>query len=317
MNYEKRRGRFVVEDHSAGGSIWELMKWQMGNRPAKWPRRLVLGDHGGPQERVLGTDLHATWIGHSTVLLQTNGLNILTDPFLSMRASPVPFAGPRRVRQAALAAHELPPIDIVLVSHNHYDHLDIPGLRQVLRHHAPLFITPLGNHRYLQRVRRKFDCQELDWRQTHEHGPVRITVMPALHWSKRNVHDTNRALWGAFVIETPGGVIYFAGDTGFGDGRSFKEVAERFGAPRLSLLPIGAYEPRWFMKSQHMDPADAVAAHRLLASSISIGIHHGTIQLTNEAIDAPVMELEAALRVAGIDASLFLTPAAGETLVIA
>jgi L-ascorbate metabolism protein UlaG (beta-lactamase superfamily) len=316
MQYEKRRGRFVVADHSAGGSIWELIKWQMGNRPAKWPQQLANGNHAAPPERVHGVDLHATWIGHSTVLLQTGGLNILTDPFLSMRASPLSFAGPKRVRKAAFAAHDLPPIDIVLVSHNHYDHLDVPGLRQVLRHHAPLFITPLGNRRYLQRVRREIDCKELDWRKSIEHKNVRITVMPALHWSKRNVHDTNRALWGAFVIETPGGVIYFAGDTGFGDGSTFREIAERFGAPRLSLLPIGAYEPRWFMKSQHMDPGDAVAAHQLLSSGTSIGIHHGTIQLTNEPIDAPTRELQRVMADAGVAPSAFLTPAAGASTII-
>jgi L-ascorbate metabolism protein UlaG (beta-lactamase superfamily) len=316
MQYEKQRGRFVVEDHSAGGSLWALMKWQMGHRPARWPRLLVHGPHDSPPECVQGSKLLATWIGHSTVLLQTGGVNIITDPFLSARASPVRFFGPKRVRKAAFGAHELPPIDIVLVSHNHYDHLDVPGLRGVLRHHAPLFITPLGNHRYLKRTRKTFECEELDWRESLEHKGIRITVMPALHWSKRNVHDTNRALWGAFVIETPGGVIYFAGDTGFGDGRIFSEIKERFGPPRLSLLPIGAYEPRWFMKSQHMNPADAVQAHKLLCSSTSIGIHHGTVQLTNEAIDQPVLDLAEALVSFDLSQDDFITPEIGMSLSI-
>jgi L-ascorbate metabolism protein UlaG (beta-lactamase superfamily) len=316
MQYIRRRGKFIVEEHSSGGSLWDLMRWQIGHRPAKWPRRVQQSIPTGPPQRVHGSQLAATWIGHSTVLLQTQGLNILTDPFLSLRASPLRFAGPRRVRRAAIAAGELPPIDIVLLSHNHYDHLDVPGLRKLLVHHSPLFVTPLGNRRYIQKARRSIECIELDWRQAHDHRDIRITVMPALHWSKRNVHDTNRALWGAFAIETKGGVIYFAGDTGFGDGGIFSEIAERFGAPRLSLLPIGAYEPRWFMKSQHMNPEDAVQAHLLLGSKVSIGIHHGTIQLTNEAIDAPVSELADALRIANANPATFLTPAAGETLII-
>ena len=314
MEYIRRRSRYVITGHSAGGSFKDLMKWQLGGGRARWPRRVENSRYPGPPPYVYGSDLCATWIGHSTVLVQFAGLNILTDPLFSNRASPVQFAGPKRVRQPGLKVDELPPIDVVLLSHNHYDHLDVPGLRQLLRHHSPLFITLLGNRRYLRRVRRSIDCIELDWRKSQSIGTATITAMPALHWSKRGFDDANQALWGSFIVSTEHGSLYFAGDTGYGDGSIFREVRERFGAPRLSLLPIGAYEPRWFMKSQHMNPDDAVLAHMDLESKISIGIHHGTIQLTNEAIDRPVTDLRKSLAERNIHSDAFLTPDAGETL---
>jgi L-ascorbate metabolism protein UlaG (beta-lactamase superfamily) len=317
MHYTRRRKRFVVDGHSAGGSFGDLMKWQLGGGRAKWPKRLDNMAFPGPPPCVYGNKLCATWIGHSTVLLQTGSINILTDPLLSMRASPFQFAGPKRVRPAAYRADELPHIDVVLLSHNHYDHLDVPGLRKLLKHHSPHFITPLGNKRFLQRVTRSLDCTELDWRGSLEIGEMRITAMPTLHWSKRGFDDANHALWGAFVIETPGGVIYFAGDTGYGNGSQFLEIQDRFGPPRLSLLPIGAYEPRWFMKSQHMNPDDAVLAHSDLGSRTSLAIHHGTIQLTNEAIDQPVHDLAAALAARGVSPDRFVAVQVGETLEIA
>lgn len=316
MEYTRNRSRFIVPGHSAGGRFRDLMKWQLGGGRAKWPRAVDNLSYSGPPPYVYGDNLCATWIGHSTVLMQTGGLNILTDPLLSMRASPLRFAGPKRVRKPAFHANELPPIDIVLVSHNHYDHLDIPGIRQLLKHHSPQFVTPLGNKRYLRRATRSIDCVELDWRTSHLIGDIKITAMPALHWSKRGPDDTNKALWGAFVVETRGGVLYFAGDTGYGDGSTFREVRERFGAPRLSLLPIGAYEPRWFMKEQHMNPDDAVLAHIDLESQTSIAIHHGTIQLTNEAIDAPAAELGRAVHEAGLPEDSFIAPDVGETIAI-
>ena len=239
-----------------------------------------------------GSGLKATWIGHSTVLVQTAGLNILTDPFLSERASPVAFAGPRRVRPPALTAEALPPIDIILLSHNHFDHMDLPALRAIAGHHAPHVVTPRGNAPWIRKASPSFRIDELHWGEALTSGAARIHLTPALHWSKRSLFGSNTALWGAFVVETPGGMIYFAGDTGYGTGSTFADVREKFGPPRLSLLPIGAYEPRWFMHPQHMNPEEAVKAHAQLESRTSLAIHHGTIQLTDEAIDAPVKELQ-------------------------
>ncbi len=314
MEYTRRRKRYRIKGYRSGGGILQVMKWQFGSRPARWPKRLDNETYPPPPIHVYGNALRATWIGHSTVLLQTSGINILTDPFLAMRASPFTLAGPRRVRKPALDAHELPPIDIVLISHNHYDHLDKVGLKELLKDHNPVFLTPLGNRKHLRSLQSGLEIHELDWRQSIDLGGMRVTVMPALHWSKRTLDDANHSLWGAFAIETPGGVIYFAGDTGYGQGQTFREIRERFGRPRLSLLPIGAYEPRWFMKAVHMNPEDAVLAHLDLESRTSLAIHHGTIQLTNEAIDQPRMDLALALEKLDVSPEDFLAPDIGESL---
>ncbi len=312
MEYVRRRKRYLIKGHRGGASIAALLRWQLGGGRVRWPKRVENAAYEPPPLHVYGPTLRATWIGHSTVLLQTGGVNILTDPLLSLRASPFRFAGPKRVRPAAHFPKDMPPIDIVLISHNHYDHLDRPGLKRLLKDHSPVIVTLNGNKRFIRTIRSGLDITELDWREQFTLGDFAITAMPALHWSKRSFDDANTALWGAFVIETPGGVIYFAGDTGFGDGGTFVEVRERFGPPRLSLLPIGAYEPRWFMKSMHMNPDDAVMAHQLLASQTSLGIHHGTIQLTNEGIDYPALALREATGNHGVPEDAFLTPDVGE-----
>jgi L-ascorbate metabolism protein UlaG (beta-lactamase superfamily) len=309
--------RYFIPGQRGEASFADILKWQFTERRAKWPRRVANGSFAPPLSRVDGKALHATWIGHSTVLVQVAGLNILTDPFLSDRASPFSFAGPRRVRPAALHAESLPPIDVILLSHNHYDHMDLHALRQLSRHHRPRVVTPLGNGAYVKRAVDGCAIDELNWTESIAIGALRITVAPALHWSKRGFFDSNRALWGAFAVESPAGLIYFAGDTGFGDGATFKAIRQHFGAPRLSLLPIGAYAPRWFMKPQHMDPDEAVAAHELLESSTSLAIHHSTVQLTNEPIGEPAEKLAAALQSRNIAASRFLAPGVGETVVIA
>jgi L-ascorbate metabolism protein UlaG (beta-lactamase superfamily) len=306
--------RFILEGHRGEGSFRDLLKWQMEGKRARWPRRVENRNHPPPPRRVEGDALKATWIGHSTVLIQTAGLNILTDPFLSSRASPVPFAGPKRVRPAALSEKTLPPIDLILLSHNHYDHMDLPALRRIARHHQPHVVTPHGNGRWVRRASSSFGIDELGWGEHVDHKGLRIHLTPALHWSKRGFFDANTALWGAFVVEGSGGPIYFAADTGFGTGSTFADVRQRFGAPRLSLLPIGAYEPRWFMHPQHMNPDEAVKAHALLESRASIAIHHSTVQLTDEAIDAPIAALKDALAQHSVDPARFHVPDAGETL---
>ncbi|WP_161957136.1 MBL fold metallo-hydrolase [Aestuariivirga litoralis] len=309
----RQGGRYILEGHRGEGSFRDLLKWQMEGQRARWPRRVENRSFPPPPQRVEGDALKATWIGHSTVLLQTAGLNILTDPFLSARASPVPFAGPRRVRAAALGPETLPPIDLILLSHNHYDHMDLPALRRIARRHQAHVVTPHGNGRWVRRASSAFTIDELGWGDAVEHKGLKLHLTPALHWSKRGFFDANAALWGAFVIEAPGGPIYFAADTGFGTGSTFADVKECFGAPRLSLLPIGAYEPRWFMHPQHMNPDEAVKAHKLLGTRASLAIHHGTIQLTDEAIDAPVEALKQALTEHSVDPASFLVPDAGET----
>ena len=312
MNYKKRDGRFMLPGHMHPAKFTDLLKWQLSGSRQKWPVRIENKGYESPPARVAGKDLSVTWIGHSTVLIQTAGLNILTDPFFSRRASPFKLIGPKRIRDPGIAIKDLPRVDLVLLSHNHYDHLDAPALAALKKIHEPKLITTLKNGRYV----RNYPCTELDWRQSVEHGEARITLMPALHWSKRSVTDTNKALWGAFVIETSGGVIYFAADTEYGTGETFREVKSIFGTPRLSLLPIGAYEPRWFMKPQHMNPEEAVQAHLDLGSIRSLAIHHGTVQLTDEAVDAPVLALNAAMARYKIEKADFIVTEIGQSIKI-
>ena len=306
--------RFRLEGHRAEAGFMDIMRWRFNGERARWPQRVENRAFPPPPPRVTGDEIKATWIGHSTVLVQLAGLNILTDPFLSQRASPVSFAGPRRVRPPALTAQDLPPIDIILLSHNHYDHMDLPSLREIARHHAPHVVTPHGNARWIRKASPRFRIDELQWGGMIESGGARIHLTPALHWSKRSLFESNTALWGAFAVETAAGLVYFAGDTGYGTGATFADVRQHFGPPRLSLLPIGAYAPRWFMSPQHMDPEEAVKAHLALGSRLSLAIHHGTIQLTDEAIDAPVKELRAALAMHGVDHAGFLAPEPGEVV---
>lgn len=308
--------RYAIKGHRQEAGFRELLKWQLSGTRAKWPQWIENTTYPLPPKRVADSAINLTWIGHSTVLLQTMGLNILTDPLFSPRASPAQWAGPKRVRAPGVAVRDLPPIDIILLSHNHYDHMDLPALRQISRHHQPHVVTPLGNARHIRKASRSFQIDELDWGQDVSNDSFRITLTPALHWSKRSLLDANKALWGAFVIETPGGVIYFAGDTGYGDGQTFRDVRDRFGPPRLSLLPIGAYEPRWFMKPQHMNPDEAVQAHLDLGSQTSLAIHHGTVQLTDEAIDAPVKALSEALSARSLQPERFLVTDVGEPILL-
>jgi L-ascorbate metabolism protein UlaG (beta-lactamase superfamily) len=231
-----------------------------------------------------------TLINHSSVLLQQRGTHILTDPVWSQRASPFTWIGPRRHREPGVRWEDLPPIDTVLLSHNHYDHLDLATLRRLAERGQSQFIVPTGVARLL-RSNNIGPVHELDWGESLPLGQTTIHSVPALHFSARGIFDRNRTLWCGYMIETADRIVYFAGDTAFGD--HFALIRERHGAPRLALLPIGAYEPRWFMSPVHMGPDEAARAHKILGAQTSIAIHHGTFQLTDEGIDTPKQRLRA------------------------
>ena len=303
----------------AGASLADVLRWKfLGGPVPPWPV------HPAPDAvapvlpaAVPPGEMAATFVGHSTFLLQFGGgFNVLTDPVWSDRASPVAFAGPRRARPPALALESLPPISLVLVSHAHYDHLDLPTLRRLEERFSPWFLTGLGNRAFLQKNGLR-KVEELDWWQTFT-PPVAnaegmaITFTPAQHWSARSFTGRNRALWGGFWLRQAALQVYFAADTGFG--RHFALIRERLGPPGVAFLPIGAYEPRWFMRLQHMNPDDAVQAHLALAAGTSVGMHFGTFRLTDEAIDAPAEALAASLRTHGVDPARFRVPRFGETL---
>ena len=224
--------------------------------------------------------------------MQQSTGNILTDPIWSERASPLSWIGPRRHRAPGIRREDLPRIDMLLLSHNHYDHLDLPTLRWLAGRGEFVTVAPLGVGKLLAsagigRV------EEMDWGRSRTFGAITIHAVPALHFSARGAFDRNRTLWCGYVIEA-GLTVYFAGDTAFGP--HFAQIRERFGAPSLSLLPIGAYEPRWFMSPVHMGPEEALEAQRILGSGTSIAIHHGTFQLADDGIDTPKKRLSEADR---------------------
>jgi L-ascorbate metabolism protein UlaG (beta-lactamase superfamily) len=248
-------------------------------------------------------------VGHATLLIQAGGLNVLTDPVWSDRASPISFAGPRRVTAPGIAFADLPPIDAVLLSHNHCDHLDVATLRRLDAAHHPLIVTPLGNDTIVRKAVPGARVVTGDWGSRFPlERECEVSIVPAHHWSARGMGDRRMALWGGFMLRTPVGLIYFAGDTGYGDGAIFRAMRERYGSPDVALLPIGAYAPRWFMAAQHTDPDEAVRIMVDLDARKAIGIHWGSFLLTDEAREEPLAFLRDALRVRGIAASRF-TPA--------
>ena len=257
-------------------SFWEVVKWKMTTERIEWPSHVENKNYPLPlmtKEKAI-----LTFINHSTFLVQLPGLNILTDPVYSMRTSPVSFAGPKRVREPGQKLEALPALDVVIISHNHYDHLDLATLKEISDLHGPLFLVPLGDKKLLEEAGVK-NVQELDWWDEVAVGEYKIVFAPAQHWSARGLFDKCKSLWGSYMIKGKS-QIYFAGDTGYEE--HFKVIKARLGAPDVALLPIGAWSPRWFMKYFHMDPADALLAHKDLEARTSIGMHFGTFQLTDE-----------------------------------
>ncbi len=234
-------------------------------------------------------------IGHASVLLQVSGSNILLDPVWSERASPFPWIGPMRHNPPAVAFEDLPPIDSVLVTHNHYDHMDVVTLERLWDAYRPYTLSPLGNDTVIRSSASQVEVTTGDWWDSFmlPQG-IRATIVPAYHWSSRWIGDRRKALWGGFVLETAAGVIYCAGDTAYRDGKIFSQIRERFGPPVVAILPIGAYDPRWFMRTQHADPAEAVQIARDLGARHMLGVHWNTFLLTDEPFDEPEKLLDAA-----------------------
>ena len=308
--------RFDGPVKSGGKSTRDLLKWQLSGERAKWPASVENGVHPVPPQRVDGDAIRFTMIGHVSVLVQTAGLNILTDPVWSTRASPVQFAGPKRVRAPGIALTELPPIDLVLVSHNHYDHLDIATLASLVDAHDPFIITPLGNDKIIQKYAPRARIKAVDWDDSVKVGDVIIDTEPVNHWSARRGNDRNEALWCGFTICAPGGRIFFNGDSGFADGWWVKRLMAKHGHIDAAMLPIGAYAPRWFMADAHMDPDEAVLTHQMMGGPKTLGFHWGTFQLTDEPMMEPVERLNAALHREGISPELFRTLEPGEGWVL-
>jgi L-ascorbate metabolism protein UlaG (beta-lactamase superfamily) len=278
--------RFDNLEPFAPKSFLDLMKWRFMTSREEWPDHVeveqVIPPVRNPKDKVL-----YTIISHATVLIQMNGINILTDPHYSQRASPFSWIGPKRVRKPSVTFENLPPIDVVIVSHNHYDHLDLPTLKRLNDKFKPSFYIGLKNKPLLEEAGIS-KVEEFDWWQEKGMGEVSITFVPAQHWSARGMFDRFETLWGGFYLNSRQHNVYFAGDTGYGS--FFKIIKEKLGAPDLAFLPIGAYEPRWFMKNAHINPKEAIKGHEDLEAKQSVGIHFETFQLTNEAYATPRKE---------------------------
>lgn len=280
--------------------------WETSSGP--WERR-ALDQRAKPVERVDGSELVATFVGHATVLIQTEGLNLLTDPHWSTRASPVSFAGPERFHPPGIAFEDLPPIDAVVISHNHYDHTDLDTLRRLAAAHGPRIFVPLGVERLLE-ANGIEGAEPGDWWQVFDLGEGRqLHGVPAQHFSSRGFFDRDTTLWMGWALQTASGLSYFAGDTA--SGPQFRQVRNRLGPPRLVLMPIGAYLPSGMMRSVHVDPAEAVAGFLDCGAANGIPIHHGTFKLGMDGQDQPVKALKQALLDQGLAPRSFQALAPG------
>jgi N-acyl-phosphatidylethanolamine-hydrolysing phospholipase D len=253
--------------------------------------------------------IQITWIGHSTFLIQMDGISILTDPIYNDRSSPFPIGGIRRLVPPGLKLEDLPPIHVVMISHNHYDHLDKYTVESL--GNKPTYFVPLGLAKWLKK-RKIENVVELDWWQASSAAALKFFSVPVQHFSGRSPFDRNETLWSGWIIEGKMGKIFFVGDTGYSP--VFREIGERFGPIRVSLIPIGAYRPRWFMKTVHVDPPEAVRIYQDTNSRQAIASHWGTFKLSDEPIGEPPRYLEKALRDAGIEEKKFIIMRFGETL---
>lgn len=295
---------------STDRSLRDLWRWRRTSHRAPWPDSVPITT-AVPEKSV--DALRITMVGHATVLIQAAGLNILTDPVWSERASPLRWAGPKRVNAPGVAFENLPPIDALLISHNHYDHLDLATLGRLQAEHNPLMIMPLGNDRIVKKTIPQARILTSDWYDQHVVTPaLSVTLTPAYHWSARGIFDRRMALWAGFWLNIGGQKLWFAGDTAYGDGTLFRALHTRYGAPDVAIIPIGAYEPRWFMAGQHVNPHEAVCIYKDTQAKQAIGIHWGTFQLTDEGIRAPEKALQAALLAGNCNVERFRAASPGQ-----
>jgi L-ascorbate metabolism protein UlaG (beta-lactamase superfamily) len=291
----------------------DLLKWMMNREKQSWTQERKARFGPEPPKKVKN-GAQITFVNHSTFLIQMNGLNILTDPIWSERTSPVSFAGPKRMRPPGIKFEELPTIDLVLISHNHYDHLDVPTIKDLIKKYDPHFITPLGVAAFIKNQGSE-NVRDLDWWDEYQFKQeLNIACVPAQHFSGRGIFDRDATLWCGYILRSQAGDIYFAGDTGYGE--LFKSIRDKYPEIKLSLLPIGAYLPKWFMSPIHISPEEAVKAHQDVGSKVSIGMHFGTFPLADDGPEQARADLRKALNDRQIEDGSFLVLEEGESFVL-
>jgi L-ascorbate metabolism protein UlaG (beta-lactamase superfamily) len=300
-----------VKDSSVVGYLW----LRITGAQAPWPESVTLTPEPPPPARVDDGSARVTFVGHATVLIQVAGLNILTDPVWSERASPFGFAGPKRVQAPGLTFDALPPIDVVLISHDHHDHLDLPTLRRLDARDRPQVIVPLGNKRRVLEAMPASRVSEHDWGdRVALKGGTTVHLEPMLHGSGRSPFDQQATLWAAYVVQAGPIKLFHVGDSGYGDGAMFRTTGQKHGGFDLAILPIGAYEPTDFMDDAHMPPADAVKLMADVRARRAMAHHFEAFQLGFEAYDAPRQALQAALQAAQLSPDRFVAPRPGQFL---
>ena len=310
--------------YSAGtGGFGNFLTWQWERLGKTIPQPSADLTPVAADLQTIGTPKAAqvTWIGHATALVQMGGFTILTDPHFSERAGPVQFAGPKRYQAPGLTITQLPRIDAVVISHNHYDHLDLTSVRALAAlQNAPTFYVPLGIDGWFKDNVPAARVFKTDWQQKHvlkksqgeSSAELVMQFLPVQHWSSRTPFDRLATLWGSWALMAGGKAVWFSGDLGYSEDTA--NIAKQF--PQgfdLSLIAVGAYEPRWFMKGQHINPEEAVAIHREVGSRKSVGIHWGTFSLTDEPLDQPIADLAAARKAQSVDDKSFILLRHGQT----
>lgn len=308
--------KFFNPNHVAAKNFGDVIKWYFNRDQGEWKELTNIQYGMPPPKKIMEGELSITFVNHSTFLIQLYGMNILTDPIWSERSSPFSWIGPKRMRPPGIKFEDLPPIDIVLISHNHYDHLDIPTLKRIYEDHRPRFYTPLGVAKFLEE-NNILGATDMDWwDELALSNHLKLVNVPAQHFSGRGMADKDATLWSGYVIKSNSGNIYFAGDTGYND-RLFRKIGEECAPINLSLIPIGAYRPQWFMSPIHVSPEEAVQIHSDTKSEKSVAIHFGTFPMADDGMHEPVRDLEKALKEAGISNKDFMVMKEGEIRKIA
>lgn len=305
--------RFYSKSGIPSKSRWTAVKWLLTRDHYPWPTTIIPAANykiPSPSEK----HCIVTFVNHSSSLIQTGKINILTDPQYSDRASPFSWAGPYRVHEPGIAYEKLPRIDVVIISHDHYDHMDKRTLKKLYEDHKPVFLVGLGNDVHLKSFGITKNVKTLDWWQHIKIADTVFTFVPVHHFSGRGLLDRNTTLWGGYVLEVENAKLFFAGDTGYGS--HFKAIHERFGPMDLSMLPIGSYHPRWLMQPMHVNPEESVLAHQDLKSKKSIGIHYKTFPMSDEPYEQPVIDLASAKRKYDIPTDAFIAPDFGQSFIV-